>query len=94
MSANLVQDALNEHYLRPGVDHADRDWFNRDGDRLIWTFNRTIAMGVLPVSRVTTGHTFAVQQLYKVRAGTPVNLAEALEQFLAPIGAGTKTVLR
>jgi hypothetical protein len=62
-----VQDALNEHYLRPGVDHADRDWFNRDGDRLIWTFNRTVAMGVLPVSRVTTGHTFAVQQLYKVR---------------------------
>ena len=64
-----MQDALNEHYIRPGVDAGDRAWFDRDGDRLIWTFNRTVAVGVLPVSRVTTGHTFAVQQLHKVRAG-------------------------
>ena len=41
-------------------------WFNRDGDRLIWTFNRTVAMGVLPVSRVVTGHTYAVQRLHEV----------------------------
>ena len=61
-----AQDALNEHYLRPGVDHGNREWFDRDGDRLIWTFNRTVAMGVLPVSRVVTGHTFAVQRLHEV----------------------------
>ncbi len=66
MKRAVAQDALNEHYLRPGVDHGNRQWFDRDGDRLIWTFNRTVAMGVLPVSRVVTGHTFVVQRLHEV----------------------------
>ena len=50
------------------MDAGDDAWFDRDGDRLIWTFNLSVAMGVLPVSRVVTGHAYAVQRLHEVTA--------------------------
>lgn len=62
-----VQDALNEHYLRPGVSYLDPEHFNVNGSRMIQVFNYTVNLAVFPVSRFNTGHSYSVQQLYKVR---------------------------
>jgi len=62
-----LQDALNEHFLRPGVDMEDEKWFNRSGDRIIWVFDHSIPLGCFPMSRFATGHGYSVQRLHKVR---------------------------
>ena len=62
---HAVQDALNEHYFRPGAKMRER--FAKGGDRLIRVFNESVAMGVFPMSRFATGHGYSVQRLHKVR---------------------------
>ena len=54
--------------LRPGINESDvgAHVSPRD-DRLLLVANRSLALGVMPVSRFMTGRTYCVQRLDKVK---------------------------
>lgn len=53
--------------LRPGIDEDNvSPQLAPDDERVLQVANRTVRLGVMPVSRFMTGRTFCVQRLHEV----------------------------
>ena len=66
-SVYFEQDALNSHYLRPGVSNQEHERFNIVGSRMMEVFNYTINLALLLISRFATAHSYTIQKLHEVR---------------------------
>ena len=88
LAACFTQDALNEHYIKPGYSTQDKQPFNINGSRMTRIFNRTVNLALFPVSRFVTGHSYSVQKLHEVRYNSLLNICIISGDIFTPLALG------